>query len=39
MTSAFVGEISFLFCEIDVQGARGHVPSDLSPQFKIWDEI
>ena len=28
-----------LFCEIDLQGGGGHVPSDLSPQFRIWGEI
>ena len=26
-----MGEKSDLFCEMDLQGGRGHVPSDLSP--------
>ena len=30
---------SVLFCEIHLQGDRGHVPSDLSPRFRIWGEI
>lgn len=28
-----------LFCEINLQGDKGSMPSDLSPQFKIWGKI
>lgn len=28
-----------LFFEVYLQGEQGHVPSELPPQFRIWDEI
>ena len=36
---SFQEKKSALFCEIDVWGDRGHVPSDLSPQSWAWGTI
>lgn len=33
------GRSQLLFCKINLQGDRGHVPSDLSPWFRIWGKI